>query len=522
MKRPRVRLRLRGRLLLGTLLPLTLVAVAAIFAIGAFTSALEDREAASDSQQTIVLAANVVQDVIDAETGMRGYVITSQPSFLEPYVRGTREFATSLGELVALLAGEPAQLERAREVIRAFDEWRTQIAGPVIAAVEAGDQAAAETLLASGEGKARTDRIRQLVNEITAAERAVSAARDEGIRAQAVGARRVLFYGTFVAIVLGAIIAVVFARRLSRRVRILATASATMAGEDLETRVPVTGADEITELAVTFNAMADRLERAFADVQRTNADLARRTAETEQANRELETFSYSVSHDLRAPLRSIDGFSQALIEDYGEGLDETAHGYLARVRAATQRMGVLIDDLLRLSRLSREQLQPEPVDLSALATEVVNDLRQSDPGRTVEVEMQAGIQVMGDRRLLRVALQNLLGNAWKFTRDVPAAKISLFTEHGPDGPEIVVADHGAGFDMRYADKLFGPFQRLHDAAQFEGTGIGLATVQRIVHRHGGTIRATADVGRGATFRFTLGTPPAGPAQAAVGGIGANG
>jgi signal transduction histidine kinase len=515
------RLSLRNRLILGTLLPLGLVAVVALVVLQVFTRALEERDAAALSEQRLVTARLLLTDVIDSETGMRGYRLSAQPEFLEPYARGTRDFEVNAALLRRLYAGDDAQLGRIDELAGVFADWRATVAEPVIAAVAAGNTETLNSVLPIGAGKQRTDRIRTLITEVQSAEQAASAARNAGLRAQTVGARRLLFAGTLAAITLGVVIAVLFARRTSQRVRAVAAAAASVAASDVPTRVPVSGDDELADLARSFNSMAARLERSFAAERASNEELRQRTSEVEQANRELESFSYSVSHDLRAPLRSIDGFSQALLEDYGPQLDGTARGYLARVRAATQRMGVLIDDLLRLSRLSREHLQPELVDLSALAGDVVAELRAAEPDRAVDVQIEPGIEVVGDRRLMRVALQNLLGNAWKFTRETPDARIELAREAGPEGPEIVVRDNGAGFDMRFADKLFGPFQRLHDSAQFEGTGIGLATVQRIIHRHGGTISASGEPGRGASFRFTLNAAEGGAAPA-VGGSSVDG
>jgi PAS domain S-box-containing protein len=232
--------------------------------------------------------------------------------------------------------------------------------------------------------------------------------------------------------------------------------------------------------------------------------LQQRSDELAAANGELEAFAYSVSHDLRAPLRAIDGFSQALLEDYGERMDETGLDYLRRVRAAAQRMAALIDDLLQLSRVSRSQLQPVAVDLSRQAEEILTGLQEQHPERKVEWSVQPGLKAMADPGLLRTVLENLLGNAWKYTARTAAARIEFGGETTPSGTVFHVRDNGAGFDMRYADKLFGAFQRLHHPSEFEGTGIGLATVQRIIHRHGGRIWAHARPGEGATFWFTLG------------------
>ena len=253
---------------------------------------------------------------------------------------------------------------------------------------------------------------------------------------------------------------------------------------------------------ITYMLVRSRLrtERAKMALEHANHEL-------EATNRELEAFSYSVSHDLRAPLRSIDGFSQILLEDYADEFDEDGKDYLSRVRAASQRMGRLIDDLLGLSRVTRGAMNRERVNLSDLVEEVAEGLREANPGRVVEFSAQRGLKVWGDPRLLRVALVNLIGNAWKFTEKEPEAHIEFGVDEELSRrgrvPVYYVRDNGAGFDMNYADKLFGAFQRLHGADEFEGTGIGLATVQRVVHRHGGRIWAEGEVGRGATFYFTL-------------------
>ncbi len=247
--------------------------------------------------------------------------------------------------------------------------------------------------------------------------------------------------------------------------------------------------------------------QAEALIQKLNAELEERvehrTRELQHANRELESFAYSVSHDLRAPLRSIAGFSQALEEDYAVHLDDGARDYLERIQQAAQRMGKLIDDLLKLSRIGRAELERREVDLSALADAIAKRLHETDGAdRRVEVVIQSGLQANGDPRLLEIALENLFSNAWKFSRREPAARIEFGVL--PDRPGLFfVRDNGVGFDMNYADKLFGTFQRLHHMSEFEGTGIGLATVKRILQRHGGNIYAESSPGEGATFYFTL-------------------
>jgi PAS domain S-box-containing protein len=233
------------------------------------------------------------------------------------------------------------------------------------------------------------------------------------------------------------------------------------------------------------------------------ARVAARTEMLRLANHELEAFTYSVSHDLRAPLRAIDGFSAALIEDYADRLDQAGCDHLTRVRLAAQRMGELIDDLLGLSRVSLSQLQTASCDLSAIAGEVADALGHSHPGRRIEFAIAPGVQVVADGRLLRIALENLLGNAVKFSARRDPARIE-FGERSKDGARVLfIADNGAGFDMAHAGKLFAPFQRLHQASEFPGTGVGLAIVQRIIHRHGGTVWAESLVDAGTTVSFTL-------------------
>jgi PAS domain S-box-containing protein len=238
------------------------------------------------------------------------------------------------------------------------------------------------------------------------------------------------------------------------------------------------------------------------------ARVAERTKQLEIANKELESFSYSVSHDLRAPLRAIDGFSQALVEDYGEQLDARARNYLERVRKAAQRMADLIDALLQLARVARAAIAFEPVDLTGIAASFAEELREREPEREVEFVVAPGLVATGETNLLRAVCENLMGNAWKFTRKAEHVRIEVGqTESG----EMFVRDNGAGFDMAYANKLFGAFQRLHLEEEFEGTGIGLATVARIIHRHGGTIRAEGELGKGAAFYFSLPSHPDGVA-----------
>ena len=245
------------------------------------------------------------------------------------------------------------------------------------------------------------------------------------------------------------------------------------------------------------------LKKDFALNTELEHRVIERTAQLEAANKELEAFSYSVSHDLRAPLRSIDGFSQAIVKDYNEKLDEQGKDFLRRVRAGSQRMAALIDDLLKLSRITRAEMHRERVDLSMMAREIAGELQKTQPVCRVEFVIVDGLSCSGDLRLLHVAIENLIGNAWKYTGKNPAAKIEFGEMPWKNSAAFFIRDNGVGFDMAYAGKLFGAFQRLHSSAEFEGTGIGLATVQRIINRHGGRVWAEGTINEGATFYFSI-------------------
>lgn len=277
--------------------------------------------------------------------------------------------------------------------------------------------------------------------------------------------------------------------------------------KDYSLRANTDRRDEVGKLIAAFNHMLDTLDQQNKDLidakKMLEEKVDERTIELKNINKELEAFTYSVSHDLRAPLRSIDGFGAALLEDFGGKLDATAKDYLARMRSASHRMGVLIDSLLELSRVSRQALNIEAVNLASLIEDLVRDLCERFPGQKVNFKCPDILLAYGDKALLMCLMENLLENAWKYSSKTnnPQVESGCLERNG----EIVyfVRDNGAGFDMKYADKLFGPFQRLHRQEEFDGLGIGLATAARIIHRHGGEIWAEGILGEGAVFYFTL-------------------
>jgi signal transduction histidine kinase len=349
----------------------------------------------------------------------------------------------------------------------------------------------------------------------------------------------------FFAFLLSLLLQLLITRHIERLLKVMKDVT----GGNMSARAGLRGKGEIAQLAQAFDGMTEQLARdqealheqaleleaevaerqaaqesledqavileeeiterqiAQVEIKKLNAELEQRvmerTVKLKETIDELESFSYSVSHDLRAPLRSIDGFSLALLEDYPEKLDEQGKDYLNRVRAASQRMAELIDDMLKLSRVTRGAMKCESVDLSDLARSVADELRKTEPERGVEFIIQDGLTVRGDPQLLRVVLVNLFGNAWKFTSQQEKARIEFGISATDGKKEYFVRDNGAGFDMTYVDKLFIPFQRLHAYSEFSGTGIGLSIVQRIIRRHGGDISAEGALGRGAAIYFTL-------------------
>lgn len=415
-------------------------------------------------------------NVAKGNSAVRAYLLTGSPKFIDDFTRAKLAIDDEIGQIASLTADSRSQQQRIvylskriivkRAALEAGVAVRRGASGPIDASV------LTPALADSPDGGPSVSYcIEQLENE----EARLLVQRTQ----YAANARRQVTTTLTIAFSLDFVLLVAAFELLVR------------AGRDRE----------------DIAAKAEEIEKLNAELTQVNADLElrveMRTRELAVSNQELEAFSYSVSHDLRAPLRTIDGFSLALQEDFADKLNDEGRDYVNRVRAGVQRMGTLIDALLQLSRVTRSDLQTERVDLSSLATLVFNDIQSSDPQRKVTFTAQPEVIVQGDPRLLRIALENLIGNAWKFTSKVPEAHIEFGSDLRQGKTIYYIKDNGAGFDMNYVGRLFTAFQRLHGDREFKGSGIGLATVSRIIRRHHGTIGAESELGRGATFYFSL-------------------
>jgi signal transduction histidine kinase len=493
MSRPRLLTRwwfnqpLRNKGLLVLALPIVALVLAIVIRLPfsrqqALTTALLTHAADTrDGSQQLLI------DLLNLETGVRGYALTRDRAYLAPFETARVAIPEHLKRLAGMLTTAEEQRLHAHAAVQVGEHLKQAIA--LVAQIDGGataTDAAVQQALATNQ---RTmNGIRETLGRIRTDQDALVTSSQQRLDeiSQLV---RPFVIATLLGGVVGALVAAwLFGSGIATRISALERNAERLARGERLRRTASRGDDEIGSLDAALRRASLLLRSRERELRGLNAELERTVHEQALLNRELEAFSYSVSHDLRAPLRSIDGFAQALREDWGEKLDAAGQDHLARVRNAAQRMGRLIDDLLKLSTVTRSPVQRSDVDISQIARDVISDLTARNPSRAVQWVITDGMHAWCDPSLARIVLENLLGNAY------------------------MIRDNGAGFDMKYVQKLFAPFQRLHGDREFPGSGIGLATVQRIVHKHGGEVKTDAEVNRGATFRFTL--EPSKPAAAA--------
>ena len=424
----------------------------------------DDRGWVTHTHLVIEKLQAVLVDITEAETGQRGYLLTGQERYLEPYSADINRIHRDLPELQELTSDNPVQ----QDAIKRLEPF---IAARIAGFVNRIEIRKRSGLMAGIEAVSATDsedrmaQIRALIGEMRQTEGQLLSRR---LETAAASTRKMK-----VVIVLGNTLAIFFLF---------------MAG-------------------LVIHRETGKRNLAEQGLKHTNEHLERSTAELSDANLELESFSYSVAHDLRAPLRQIAGYSRVLVQDHGAQLDDEARRYLEKVEDGARKMGRLVDDLLSLSKIGRQELSMQVTPLDSLLQNVVEDLAPECSGRNIEWQIGNLFSVECDPGLMKQVFVNLLSNAVKYTRKREHAVIQVGQMNGNDCPIIFVRDNGVGFEMQYVGKLFGVFQRLHKARDFEGTGIGLAIVQRIIRKHGGRIWAEAELDRGATFFFSLGPPP---------------
>ena len=499
---------------------LAVTAIALTFALAAGTSARADDQELSQRLVPAAEAASALLAGDNAESNsLRNYVTTGRPAALRAFRTAVAQVPGEQARVAALVRGHPHMpglLAAARTALRA---WLVRVAGPQLAATARGDFARAR-MLQSDIARTRPYSLAARTRVAALQEQIISA--QAGVVAKQPAAQRrflmalAVVCGVVAVIAAGSVAAV--HRWLLRPFAAVRQAAESVAAGHYDTPVPAVGPAELAELGRATERMRTRLVTALAEageaesrLQTMNATLegqvGRRAAYLEVANKNLAAFTYTVAHDLRTPLRAIGGFAEILTDEYGDPLGDTGRGYAGRIQAAAEHMDAVLDSLTHLSWVSQADLNPQEVDLSAEATAIGDQLRARDPGRRVRMTIEDGIRVTADPGLIRMALSNLLANAWKYTAGREDATIE-FATIPVTGAYICcyVRDNGAGFDPVYTDKLFQPFQQLHGAAEYGGAGLGtgLATVRRIIERHGGQTWAESAVGRGATFYLTLG------------------
>ncbi len=457
------------------------VALNALFAFHTVRVLLDSEDWVQHTWQVIYQVELIMSSAKDAETGTRGYLITGDDKYLEPAVVARQQLPGELDTFTRLTRDNATQKPRVVEMRAVMEERLTTLQRGLDLRRESGNLDAVRPMVTTGTGKAQMDHLRRIADDMETEERRLLVIRV----GQAKTNSRLAVFSIALASGLDFLLIVLMFRYFAqeRRLRI--------ATEEVAERLAVAHAET---------------EQQADEVRLLNATLEervkQRTAELEATNRELEAFSYSVSHDLRSPLRTIDGFSLALEEDYAGLVDATGVDYIRRVRNGVQRMGQLIDALLQLSRITRAEINREDVDVTAIARLVAGNLAEENTGTAVAFRVEDGMTATADPKLLQVALENLMGNAVKFSSKVEAPAVEVGWDKAQSA--FFVKDNGAGFDMYYAEKLFNAFNRLHGDKDFKGSGIGLATVARVIRRHHGRIWADSKVDEGATFWFTLG------------------
>ena len=471
-----------NRILVPFLLLITFAIVAADswLAVKSVNSLISSEYWVDHTWQAINQVERIMGSAKDAETGNRGFLITGDNQYLESYTAARRDLPAELDHLQELIRGNPAEMANL-QTMRSIIDQRLGLLEEGIALHREGLADSSHALIVTGSGKEQMDRLRGIADRMESEEHRLLADRMAMASSSATRARYTMAIASILDFVLIALMFRYFVRE--RRMRI---------ASELDSERLAVARAETDERADEVRALNATLEDRVRE----------RTAELETTNRELEAFSYSVSHDLRAPLRTIDGFSLALEEDYAMIVDDTGRDYIRRVRGGVQRMGQLIDALLQLSRITRADINRQSVDISKIAESIAADLKGQNPGRDITFNIESGLTADADPDLIQIALENLFNNAVKFTSKLPAAVIDFGWD--TEQKAWFVRDNGAGFDMFYADRLFSAFNRLHGDKDFKGSGIGLATVARVIYRHHGRIWADSAVNRGATFRFTLG------------------
>jgi signal transduction histidine kinase len=501
---------------LGLAVSVTLMGGTAMLSYRSIVDQVKNADWVTHSHIALERLETLRASLVKAEGARRGFVLTQENEFLEEFSAARAAIQKATGELRTLTADNASQQKRLDEIEPLLAE-RIRILERSIENLQSKQMSAGEQPSSSTASPASTRPIVAIVDEMESAERDLLQQRDAAAKASVELVKIILLGGTLVSFTILMGVFTILHREVGERER--AQRGLEAAQISLEKRVR----DRTSELAAANQSLEVELterRRAEEEVRGLAANLekrvAERTAALEETNKELEAFTYSVSHDLRAPLRHVDGFSRLLLEEHGEQLGPEGKRMLERVRQGIGHMGELVDDLLNLSRVSRREVNPLVTDLNTLVEEVLTELKPACQGRHVEFRAGRLPFAQCDPGLIRQVFANLLSNAVKFTRPRERAVIEVGQSQDDGRSAVFVRDNGVGFSMKYADKLFGVFQRLHRVEDFEGTGVGLATVQRIIQKHGGRVWVYAEIDKGATFYFTLeGMEDAHPVNTAV-------